>query len=113
MARAAIRNCRLSQAEVGEAYLEIDQQRDNVFIEMGMDVPDSMLVEAGYTPGVRILKVTKCSYGLRESGLAFYKELRRVIMTGEWVPSEIDPCVCVKANEKGEKSTSRRLWMTC
>jgi len=24
-------------------------------------------------------------------------------MTGGWVPSEIDPCVFVKANEKGEK----------
>ena len=64
MARWEIRNCRLSQADVGSAYLEIDQPRDNVFIEMAKDVPDSMLVEAGYTPGVRIFKVTKCLYGL-------------------------------------------------
>ena len=54
----------LSQADVGAEYLEIDQPRDNVFIEMAKDVPDSMLVEAGYTPGVRIFRVTKCLYGL-------------------------------------------------
>ena len=29
--------------------------------------------------------------------------MRRVLMTGGWVPSEIDPCVFVKTNENGEK----------
>jgi len=68
----------------GRRILEIDQPRDNVFIEMAKDVPDSMLVEAGYIPGVRVFKVIKCLYGLRETGLEFYKELRRVLIAGGW-----------------------------
>ena len=103
ISRAAVRGWKLSLADVGSAYLEIDQPRDNVFIEMPRDVPAAMLEEAGFTPGVRYFQVTKCLYGLRESGLEFYKELRRVLELGGWIASEIDPCVFVKENTQGEK----------
>ena len=103
ISRAAVRGWKLSLADVGSAYLEIDQPRENVFIEMPRDVPAAMLEEAGFTPGARYFQVTKCLYGLRESGLEFYKELRRVLELGGWIASEIDPCVFVKENTQGEK----------
>ena len=56
ISRAAVRGWKLSLADVGSAYLEIDQPRDNVFIEMPRDVPAAMLEEAGFTPGVSTSK---------------------------------------------------------
>jgi hypothetical protein len=91
----------LSAGDVGSAYLHIDMIRKNVYMRMAKDVPQRMMAEAGFEESDEFFRIDKCLYGLRESGLEFYKELRRILIEDDWVPSQIDPCLFMKRSIGG------------
>ncbi|CAN0506652.1 unnamed protein product, partial [Discosporangium mesarthrocarpum] len=52
-------------------------------------------------PDGRIVKARKAIYGLKQSALELYKELRRAILEAGWSSSRYDECLYYRRSEDG------------
>ena len=99
---AAARRVKLKAIDIAGAFLRVPMQRDNVFVRLPRDVSVDLTAQAGLTTveqkGQTIYRVDKCLYGLRESGLRFYEELRTTMVAAGWKPSQLEPCLFTKAS---------------
>ena len=79
--------------DIAGAFLRVPMRRDNVFIRLPRYVSVDLTTQAGLTTveqkGQTIYHVNKCIYGLRESGLRFYEELRATMVVAAWKPSQL------------------------
>ncbi|CAN0511271.1 unnamed protein product, partial [Discosporangium mesarthrocarpum] len=56
-------------------------------------------------PDGRIVKARKAIYGLKQSALEWYKELRRAILEAGWSSSRYDECLYLRRSEDGRIAT--------
>ena len=66
----------------------------------------------GWKNGSKVLAIDRAIYGLAESGLAWYKELKRFLTSeegGSLIPSDADPCLFSNAAKTLHAAATRML----
>ncbi|CAM9721692.1 unnamed protein product, partial [Choristocarpus tenellus] len=82
---AAYRGWSIDALDLTQAYLNADLQED-----IWLELPD------GHT-----VKEEKAIYGLKQSAMEWYHELRNTILAEGWTSSQHDECLYFKKSEDG------------
>ncbi|CAM9635846.1 unnamed protein product, partial [Choristocarpus tenellus] len=82
---AAYKGWSIDDLDFTQAYLNADLQED-----IWLELPDG-----------RTVKAEKAIYGLKQSAMEWYHELRKIILAEGWTRSQHDECLYFKKSEDG------------